>query len=124
MRLLHLCLLNGPKIEDNRLVKLSKQNYSVTSSFQYLNLGIGRFDTPSLVAGRAQDLGHESVRNIETQIAGIQRRNNHAQSQTRSEQFLVIGIDSRVCLPGFGRSQSHRDDGERKAGRDSGPVKH
>ena len=96
----------------------------MSSSFPYLNLGIGRLDTPNLVPGRVQDLGHESVRNIETQIAGTKRRNKHAQSQTRSEQFLVIGIDSRVYLPGSSRSQSHQDDEERKADGDSSSVEH
>lgn len=35
-------------------------------SFQLSQMGIGRLDTPSLIAGRVEDLGRESVRNVGT----------------------------------------------------------
>ena len=64
-------------------------------------MGIGRLNTPILVPGRVQDLGHERVRNIGTRIAGTQRRNSHAQSQKQigtvwSRWYQLSGVLARL----------------------------
>ena len=93
MRLSHLCLLNVPKIEDNRLVRISMQNYCMSSSFQYLKWGLEDlidrvwYQAEFRISTMSQyvRLGH----GLQEYRGAIVTRSH----KKRSEQSVVTGID-------------------------------
>ena len=84
----------------------------MSSSFQYLKWGLEDlidrvwYQAEFRISAMSQYviLGHGAQ-----EYRGAIVTRNH---KTRSEQSVVTGIDSRVCLPGFSRSNERRVDGD------------
>ena len=105
-------------------MKISMQNYSMSSSFQYLNWGLEYlihriwYQAEFRISATNQYviLGHGLQEH-----KGAMITRSH---KTISEQSVVIIDDPQVCLRGFSRSQSHLDDEERRADGDYRSIKY